>query len=417
MTERLSLRKNLLFHTAGSLYYLICQWLMNVVAVRLGSYEVGGWLSLAVTVTGFFYALISFGSRIYQVSDTKGQYSPSLYISTRILTTLAGTAACCLFVLCNRRYAPIQAWSIVLYMLFKCSESLVDVLAAEEQKAWRLDWAGVSYVLRGTLSLGGLMLGLALGLSLPVALLWTAGLALAVVLLYDVPKVRRLTGFRVHLSLRESGPLLRATLPAMLNAALMVLLAAIPRYLLEYTWGSESLGIYTAIAAPAVIVQAGCSFIYSPLVAPLSEQYHAGELRGFVRQLGYSALAAAGLLALLLGGAAWLGDWGLRLIFTDSIAPYTWMLIPALLSAFCSAMIYYLDVPLTILRHQRQMTWIHAGACAVALLASLWLIPRLGIFGVNVVLYIAAGGDALALLGMLMLLLRREQNRSKEGNR
>ena len=384
---------------------------MNVLAVRLGSYEVGGWLSLAVTVTGFFYTLISFGSRIFQVSDTGGKYSPSLYISTRVLTTLAGTALCFLFAALNTRYSGAQRWSIALYMVFKCSESLVDVLAAEQQKAWRLDYAGVSYLLRGTLTIAGFALCLKTGLSLPAALAVTAALAFAVVLCYDVPKVRRLTGFRVRLRPRESAPLLRETLPAMCNAALMVLLAAIPRYLLEYHHGSESLGIYTAIAAPAVIVQAGCSFIYSPLVAPLSERWHAGDLAGFRRQLRQSAVAVLGLLALLLIGAALLGDWGLRLIFTESIAPYTWMLIPALLSAFCSAAIYYLDVPLTIMRRQKQMTAVHACACAVALLASSLLIPGMGIFGVHVALYIAAGGDAAALLYLLHRCLIRAAGR------
>ena len=52
-------------------------WLMNVLAVRLGSYEVGGWLSLAVTVTGFFYTVISFGSRIFQVSGKRWKIRPS----------------------------------------------------------------------------------------------------------------------------------------------------------------------------------------------------------------------------------------------------------------------------------------------------------------------------------------------------
>ena len=413
MAERLSLRKNLLWNTAGSLYYLLCTWLMNVLAVRLGSYEVGGWLSLAVTVTGFFYTVISFGSRIFQVSDTGGKYSPSLYISTRLLTTLAGTLLCFLFVAANGRYSAVQRWSIALYMIFKCSESLVDVLAAEEQKAWRLDWAGVSYFLRGTGTLAVFGGCLAAGLSLPAALAGSAAAALLVVLAYDVPKVRRLTGFRVRIRPRESAPLLRETLPAMLNAALMVLLAAVPRYLLEYHHGSESLGIYTAIAAPAVIVQAGCSFIYSPLVAPLSERYHAGDLPGFRRQMRQSALAVAGLLALLLLGAAVLGDWGLRLIFTSSIAPYTWMLIPALLSAFCSALIYYLDVPLTIMRRQKQMTVIHACACAAALLASALIIPGAGIFGVHVSLYIAAGGDALALYCLLRRCLRLREGQER----
>ena len=69
---RLSVRQNTLWYTAGYLTYLVVQWLITVLAVRLGSYEDGGVLSLAISLSNFFFTVCTFGLRNFQVSDMKG---------------------------------------------------------------------------------------------------------------------------------------------------------------------------------------------------------------------------------------------------------------------------------------------------------------------------------------------------------
>lgn len=394
---RLSLKRNMLYNTIGSLTYLVCQWLMTVLAVRLGSYADGGMLSLSISITGFFFAVATFGSRIYQASDTKGRFSPTVYVSTRLATCVAGMLACGAFLLLNGHYTAWQRGCVMLYMTFRLSEAWADVMAAEEQKAWRMDYVGRSLLSRGLLSLASFTAVMAATRSLPLAVAAMAALSLAVAIGYDGRVVRRLTGYRLTFAWRDSLPLLRETWPAMVNCALMTLLAAIPRYMLERYAGSEILGIYTSIATPAVIVQAGCSFIYSPLVAPLSERFAQRDLRGFRRTLWRALAAVAALLLVLIAGAALVGDWGLSRLFGPSILPYAWMLIPALLAAFCSALVYFFEVPLTIARRIKPMMICHLCAAAVSLIASILLIPRMGMMGVNVVLYLSAGGDALAM--------------------
>ena len=108
MGNGLSLRRNVVYTSAGSLTYLACQWLINVLAVRLGSYADGGMLSLAVTVTNVFSVLATFSLRVYQASDVTGRFSASRYISTRVMTGLAGMALCMAFVAANVQYSPAQ---------------------------------------------------------------------------------------------------------------------------------------------------------------------------------------------------------------------------------------------------------------------------------------------------------------------
>ena len=405
--QRLSLQKNMLFNSVGSLFYLVCQWLLTVLAVRLGSYEDGGMLSLAISINNFLYVISTFSIRVFQVSDTRGRFPPGLYYATRILTCALGMLCCGAFLLLNRQYSGAQRLCILFYLLFKLSEALVDTLAAEQQKAWRMDYSCRSFLMRGAASLVSFTAVMALWHSLPLALMVMAALTMLIVLLYDARVTLRLAPARLDVSLRRSLPLLRAAWPMMVNSALMTLLAAIPRYLLERYAGSEALGIYSSVATPAVIIQAGCSFLYSPLVAPLSEKYNAGDMRGFHRMI-LRVLAAIVALAGAILLAGWLlGPWALRLVFGESIAPYTGLLPPVLVATLCVALLYFFEVPLTIVRRLKTMTAIHAAAVAAVIALSVGLIPRMGMQGVNLAIMLSAGADALAM-GVAVAALTRK---------
>lgn len=397
MEKRLSLSRNVLYNSVGSLVYLMSQWLINVLVVRLGSYADGGMLSLSVTLTNVFYVLATFSIRVYQASDVTGKFSAGRYISTRVMTSILGMGLCILFALANVQYDGAQKSCIILYMLFKLTESLVDTFAAEQQKAMRMDYIFRSFIMRSVTSLGSFVAAMLLWHSLPLALLLMALTTMPVVLFYDGRIVRRMTGFRLTLRPAEALPLLRAAWPMMVNSAMMTLLTSIPRYFLEHFHGQEVMGIYAAIATPAVIVQAGCSFVYSPLVAPLSEKYARGDRAGFRTTAIKAAVLVLALFGVVVVGAALLGEWGLTILFGESIRSYAWLLIPALLTSLCSAMLYFFEVPLTIMSRLKSMTAVHLCAVALSLVLSVVLVPRLGMRGVNLTMYLTAGLDAVAM--------------------
>ena len=101
-------------------------------------------------------------------------------------------------------------------------------------------------------------------------------------------------------------------------------------------------------------------------------------------------------LVVILGGAV-LGDWGLQLIYGESIAPYTWQLTIVLLSTLSLALLYFFEVPLTIMRRLKIMSVMHGVAVVIVVIASMLLIPRWGMIGVSLAMIIAAGLDALAM--------------------
>lgn len=393
--KRLSTPQNMIWNALGSLWYLVSQWLISVLAVRLGSLSMGGVYYLAVTTTSFFYVFCTFGIRVFQVSDDKSRFSAGTYLSTRILTSLAGFLAFCLFSMVSSKDG--WDWVPILYMGYRLTEAMVDVLAGEQQRAWRMDQCAVSFFLRGSLTLAGFVAAMMITHNLTMAVGVMVIMGLLVILLYDLPAVTR--GRKVSLmpSIRQSAPLLREAMPLVLNVSMMALLAVIPRYFLSVYFSEEVVGIYGALATPAVMIQAISGFIYTPLVNPLTSYVSKGDRRGMRRMMIQAIGALTGLLMAALAGAHFLGEWGLSLLYGSEMVQHAGLLSPVLVTAFCIAMIYFFDVPMTVQRRLKVMTVVHAVWCVLSLVLSLWLVPGMGIAGVNLVLMMTAGGDSITL--------------------
>lgn len=62
--KKVSIQKSIIWNSAGSMVYLITQWLISVLVVRLSGVETAGILTLAMSVNNVFTASLCRGSAI-----------------------------------------------------------------------------------------------------------------------------------------------------------------------------------------------------------------------------------------------------------------------------------------------------------------------------------------------------------------
>lgn len=392
MTEKkLSIKQNLLYNSFGSMFYLVCQWLITVLVVQLSSYADAGNLSLAISITNIFFTIATFGIRTFQVSDINNKYSSSSYVTTRIITASISFTLCVGFVFLNQHYTAEQMGCIILYMVFRLSEIFVDVLHGIQQKAYRMDYIARSFVLRGVLLLSSFCLVLFFTQSLLLALTVMSLCTMAVVLFLDLPTSYRLSPFRVHIAKQDLKQILLECWPLMFNTTMITALVSIPRYFLEMFYDNQVLGFYSSVATPAVIVQTACSWIYSPLITTIAENYTKRKKKEYLTILIRAVSAIALCSVVILIGAALLGEWGLTLLFGTKILPYVYLLIPVLLTTVMIAFCYFTDMLLTITRRLKVTSLAVTCAVLAELALSVLLIQNFCMDGVNYVLYIGFG--------------------------
>ena len=141
-----SLGSNMLWNSVGSFFYFACQYLPTILVVRMATgLNASGVFNYAMNTTNAFLTIAIYGMRAYQVSDLEGRYTDREYLSSRWLTSLVAAAACGCYGAVIRLDGENWA-ALMLFMLFRIGEALVDVYSGIDQRADRMDIIGKSFL-------------------------------------------------------------------------------------------------------------------------------------------------------------------------------------------------------------------------------------------------------------------------------
>ena len=263
----MSLRKNVLWNTFGSVFYQGCIWLMTVLVVRLSSdYQNSGMLAFAMSVGNIYTAIGTYTMRTYQVSDVTGRYNASNYVALRIVTVLGGLVACGIYSLA---ISPSSNTMLVIgvFLLFKADEAFANVLYGCDQVAMRLDYVGISQVSRGVICVSFFALGLVATNNLVVALLSVFLGCILVTAFYDIPRTRALVdSLHPSISKRQCLDLLKECFPTVAGNVLGGLVVSTARQYFGIAYGEAALGIYASekTRLPSLTVMGICAPQESP---------------------------------------------------------------------------------------------------------------------------------------------------------
>ncbi len=400
-----NLKRNLLFNTAGSMFYFICQWLITGLLVeRLAGVYNAGLLATAMTVTNVFLTLASYGMRTYQVSDAKERFSNSVYIASRVVTIAAAVLLCAGYTMVIG-YGAEQAICIYIYLFYKLLESLTDVFHGCAQKKDRMDVIGISYAVRGLLSVAAFSLGLYLTQSLILALVLMTALCYGFSFWYDILRTRlfylpleRPQASRVGALLWECAPL---AVYVFLNTAA----ASVPKLMLERMMGTNEIGIYNLVNSPVLILQVGVTYLFSPFITMFTEKLNNGDRRGFKKLAALITLGVFGVGVLGIAGVLLLGKWGLALLYGQDMVAYSPLLVPMVVCTVFTSLSLFYCMLLTVLREMRGLIGANLIGILVSLLISRPLIARYEMFGTSyaTILALIVQCVALAVFGLLAL--------------
>ena len=384
-----TIRKNMLWNVIGSVGFIGAQWMMTILIVHLAGYTEAGYLSLGLSLTNIFTNIAYFCIRNYQVSDTAGKYSQDIYVTHRILATAVAFILYGLFVLCNGYSFYVTAF-LLLFMVYRLNEPLVDVFHGIDQRAWRLDVAGQSFLMRGILTLGIFILLEKLTGSLTITTFVMIVAVYSIILGFDIPRAHRCTPFRLRLERNSLSSLTKECFPLFIYAVCLNAVVPIPRYFLERIAGSEVLGYYGSVAIPASVIQLLSSYIYTTFTTLFSEYVSRNEKKKFMALFWKLVAAILGLVLLAVAGCILLGEWVLVLVFTESIRDYAYLLLPTILCCGVIALIWFMGAVLTILRDRKGLLLGGIAGAAAAAVISWPCILKWGVDGVNISLFLSS---------------------------
>lgn len=403
------LRNNMLWNSIGSLFYFGCQWLLTIFVVYFeGGYSDAGILSLAMSFANVLAIVASLNLRTFQVSELEGQFSDGDFLRSRVLTS--GVALVfCICVVIYKGYSRHEGLCIFTFMIFKVSEVLGDVLHGIDQKAWRLDIAGKSFILRGFAILIAMACGMLLGGSLIITIILMAVLAYIVIFFYDYRQCKKQCCPDTRSSQNNVLALVKIGIPLALCSLLLNLISIYPRFQIEEQLGKELLGVFASIATPTVLVTQLASFIFTPLMGMFAEHRKKRDAKRIYQLLLVSlgATAVIGAAAVAVGKV--LGEWALVLLFGGSIRAYAYLLVPIIYSAVLTALNSLLSGLLTVFKDYYAMTALTAASLILCVIFAPLLIAEKYLMGAVFALLLALSLETLLLMVRLIFLLKREK--------
>lgn len=372
------MKKNILWNTAGNLFYGICTWVITILVVHLADYSEAGYLALAIAMTNTYEQIAWFNMRNYQVTDAKERFSDSQYVSSRVIT--CGIAFAMLVIAAFTGSTFYQALCIIAYMPIRIAESISDVCHGINQKKERYDYIGKSFLLRGVGMVGVFSVGLIILKKLAIVLVLTAAYQLLISLFYDCRKTFQLTEIKLKIFDKDLLNLYRDCLPLVIFAFFLSAQNNHVKSTIQALCGNDILGIYSSIASPTIAVQMIAAAMFAPFLPGLSVNLAQKEYDKFNKKLLKIYGAFVGMAVVVLAGAMLLGRWGLALLYPDDILDYYEFFIPVVWVTILYAVVLVMQGILVAIRKIWIMT---IGMVADFLLLVVLIKPMIGLYGAN----------------------------------
>ena len=305
MQDAQTLRRNFLWNTFGQLTYMLCQFLCGILVVRLAGEQVSGVYNTALTATGIFLSIASYGMYSFQVSDIRGKYGASTYIRSRVWTCALAVALCIGFVAVSaltgeNPYSAQQSVCVLLFLGYRMVESLTDIYNAIDQRSGRLDIGGKTYAVRGAVTLASFTLTLWLTQDIVLTLALMLGASLVVFFVYSLPQARAFYAPEQPQNARVAA-LLWECLPLAVYSFLNTTTASIPKLALSSRMGETALGIYGPVTQPVVLLQVGATYLFNPFITVFADSYARRDKKGFFK----AVFAVQGIVLALFSTFMW----------------------------------------------------------------------------------------------------------------
>lgn len=407
--ERVNIqRRAYLWNMLSSLFYSVQSALFLLIATRVaGEAEAGGFI-LLFTVAQTLNTVGNYNLRDFQASDVKEEYSFSTYFTTRVITCALMMILAVTYCLWKQLSAESTIVMICLagYRMIECIE---DVFHGDIQRAGRFDVTSICMTVRIILaSVIFCAVYIISGSQVPasVALLLVC-FVISIFLLHIIrTEFRQRTPIRF--STKNIPRLLIAAFPVFICAFLYTYLINVPKYAIADLMSAETQTVFNILFMPAFVINILSMFIFKPLTVQMSLNWNNGEYQKFGKGVRKQSLLVVGLTAFVILAGELIGLKILEWMYGVQLSEHRLTFALLLLSGGISAMAYFFNLILTIMRAQVYIIAEYAFALLISVLVTNPLITSKGILGASIAYGCICSAQMLFGLGVVLLKLNKQ---------
>lgn len=381
--------------------------IMSMIVTRITGLEDAGILSIAFSIGILLVPIGKFGLRPYQATDIEKQFSFSVYVKTRMVTVSLMIISICGYLVhafISRGYDFNKICVIFAICMIYVVEAVEDVIWGYYQNCNRLDAGAKLFCFRwfGIMLVFPVALYISRNLAFTLILCFLVALLLFLILLsVSFPHIASPEDRHVRPTIRKSDikeikKLLKIAVPLMATSFLSVYVNNAPKYAIDACLTDEIQACYGFVAMPIFVIKLLSGFIFQPMLVPMAVEWEQKQTDKFIARIIKQVMIIAGISAVCLAGAYFLGVPVLSLLYHTDLSGYKRELMILLAGSGLLACAGYMGVVLTIIRCQKELIWPYG---LVAVLAAAALKPIVSEYGT-----IGAAISYLVLIAILCVL-------------
>lgn len=392
-----SIKKDVIWNSAGTASWSFLSMLILLVVTRTNGLEYSGIFSFSLAFSFVMYAVVCYGGRAYQVSDSDNLFKTNTYISLRFATSALALLATLLYIGVSG-YGWDKAAILLLLVGQRIFDGVSDVFYGILQKNDYLYISGVSLFLKSVISFVVFLL-VNLSTNNPVfAALSLALTSLLFLVFFDIPKSRELDSFTIRPSIKGVAKIAKLTFLPFFASLLTLIFANISRYFMDI-YRPDLQGYFGIIVMPLSLVALLFSFVYTPAILKLSSYFRDGDLRSLNKLVLKIILGIACVIPPLIGLTILCGRQIFELLFNVRIQGYLLDIVLIVVSGFAVSIVSLLANVAVIARDLVPVVNIGLASLGFLSALSILLVPILGIRGAILAYVISS------YLQLLMMLL------------
>lgn len=385
--------KNALWNAVGNTAYNGLQWLITVIVTRSSLYS-SGLLAAAMSVSLTFRSIAYFGVHDFLVSDARNKYTFSDYWGLRLITGITAFFLCLIFSFISS-YDADSIYAVMLYMLFRLSESFSDLFYSIMQKNDRLDMAGIFMTVKAVVTAILFFFGFFSG-GLTAALLLMSVSALVLTFTAEQQYICKFT-HGITISFLSIKPLISEVLPIFICQIETAVIFNLPQYIISVFFDKAVLGAYASVFSLSLVIQAAFQYVYTPFVvrfAELSAQKDTVQFRKLILKMIRLLLFITIIFCLF---AAIFGETIITCLFGSKMLNYSYMILPLVLSVCCYSAMSFVRVVKISARNIKAVMISHSLGLFISVPLTIAFIR---VFGVNGASYGFAAAASITAITM-----------------
>jgi len=202
--------------------------------------------------------------------------------------------------------------------------------------------------------------------------------------------------------------LLKRCFPLMLVTVSGSIIISYSRYSIERIYDTEALGVFVPVTAPTLIIQVAVSTAFAIISNLFAECLKNGEKKKFIK-LFIGFFAAVVFLTLSAAGVShFIGDWGLNLLYGDSILPYSYLLTGAVFVVGLTSILWFLNMVFISIRDITGVFFCNIIGVIICFATTDYFLKNYYLDGANYVMIVSQGVAAVCLLLRLFWVVKKQ---------